>query len=180
MQGSNLRLLACEASLMTSRSFVNLRYHAGIIRIATIAIFSQFETSRTPAKKFCQELSRIGAIARWQHIAIDYFNSRLALDRNAAVRMIRHVNREIQDKTGSSRNQPSLAKDGHSAVLFPGGSERCHRSRWCWPVPSQFRGETFCSKRPRRGCRKRTRFSAARPAGGWEFVRASSKDRRFY
>lgn len=95
MQGSNLRLLACEASLVTSRSFVNLRYHAGIIRIATIPINLQFETSRTCAKKFCPELSRIGAVARWQHIAIDYFDHGLRWIVTAAVRMIRHVNREI-------------------------------------------------------------------------------------
>jgi len=46
MQGSNLRLLACETLSATSRLFVNVRYRAGIIRVARIAIFSQFERSR--------------------------------------------------------------------------------------------------------------------------------------
>jgi len=56
---SNQRPLACETSSATSRLFVNVRYRAGIIRVARIAIFSQFERSRTCAQKFCRELSRI-------------------------------------------------------------------------------------------------------------------------
>jgi len=55
---SNQRPLACETSSATSRLFVNVRYRAGIIRVARIAIFSQFERSRTCAQKFCRELSR--------------------------------------------------------------------------------------------------------------------------
>src|SRR5438876_11339969 len=68
MQGSSLRLLACEASSVTSRLFADVRYHAGIIRIATIAIFSRFEISRTRAKKFCRE-SKPGAVARYRALA---------------------------------------------------------------------------------------------------------------
>ena len=56
---SNQRPLACETSSATSHLFVNLRYRAGIIRVASVAIFSQFERSRTCAQKFCRELSRI-------------------------------------------------------------------------------------------------------------------------
>ena len=44
---SNQRPLACETQSVTSRLFVNVRYRAGIIRVARTAIFSQFERSRT-------------------------------------------------------------------------------------------------------------------------------------
>jgi hypothetical protein len=39
MQGSNLRLLACESSSTVSRLCAEMRYLLGFIRIATIAIF---------------------------------------------------------------------------------------------------------------------------------------------
>src|SRR5438552_15384810 len=94
---SNQRPLACETSSATSRLFVNVRYLAGIIRVARIAIFSQFERSRTCAQKFCRELSRILSAARnaLQRVLI---SPRCCQSRSSFGRFLRAVSLGKQDR----------------------------------------------------------------------------------
>jgi hypothetical protein len=59
--GSNPRLLACEASSVTLRSFVNVSYHLVIIRFARTAIFCSVNHHAHERRNSVQNQERQGS-----------------------------------------------------------------------------------------------------------------------